>query len=81
MNDVITTKPTEPTEDEMYDQWLNELGEIAGDIMDAMLNTCAEKLTKQGMTPSDVSYVEETLFSNAVSDQIWETIWEALMRI
>jgi hypothetical protein len=77
-NQEITT---ESTEEEMFHQWCDEQSDIAGDIMDAMVKTCADKLTEQGMIQSDVSYVEETLFSDAASHEVYEAIWNALMRI
>ena len=71
---------SEPTDEELFHEWCDELSETTGDIMCAMVDVCAEKLRKHGMKPTDVSYVRETLFSDATHHELWETIWNALMR-
>ena len=79
INDI--NAPTEPPEEEMYDQWLEEQGDIANEIVDAMTKTCTDKLKAHGMHPSDIDYVSEVLFSGISGHEVQETIWNALLRM
>ena len=72
---------SQSNEEELFHDWCDELSQTAVDIMDAMVDACAEKLREHGMEPTDVSYVCETLFSDATSHELSETIWNALMRV
>ena len=79
MTNETETNDKEPTDTEI-DAFLDEMGEQAHEVMDAMLDACCWKLNEFGVCDSIIDHVSETLFHcDTTYHEIWEDIWNALI--